>query len=213
MRHYHHIGIPTEHPRPDERYLPDLKLYVSGYEMSEYGIEWMRFESDCPLPELVKTVPHVAFRVDDLQTALQGQDVLIPPNSPSSGIRVAFIVENGAPIEFLEELTEGLPRDLNTELLVATTTDVLEHHLQCFGAGDLDGILSDYAEDAVLFTPDGPLIGIDMQSPNASIAANDLKRLRSAWGAEPFDAAWQEATGEAVPDDLKESDATDAEDA
>ena len=166
MRHYHHIGIPTEHPRPDERYLPHLKMYVSGCEMSEYGIEWMRFEPDCPLPELVKTVPHVAFRVDDLETALQGQDVLIPPNSPSSGIRVAFIVENGAPIEFLEEQTEGLPRNLNNELLVATTTDVLEHHLQCFGAGDLDGILSDYAQDAVLFTPDGPLIGVAAMNVN-----------------------------------------------
>lgn len=107
MKHYHHIGIPTEHSRPDERYLPHLKMYVSGYETSEYGVEWMRFEPDCPLPDLVKTVPHVAFLVDDLATALQGQDVLIPPNSPSPGIRVAFIVENGAPVEFLEDPTEG----------------------------------------------------------------------------------------------------------
>jgi hypothetical protein len=28
---------------------------------------------------------------------------LITPNSPSPGIRVAFIVEDGAPVEFLEE--------------------------------------------------------------------------------------------------------------
>jgi hypothetical protein len=27
---------------------------------------------------------------------------LIPPNSPSDGVRVAFIVQNGAPIELLE---------------------------------------------------------------------------------------------------------------
>jgi ketosteroid isomerase-like protein len=30
-----------------------------------------------------------------------------------------------------------------------------------FGEGDLDGILSDYAPEAVLFTPDGPLKGAD----------------------------------------------------
>jgi hypothetical protein len=83
-------------------------MYVSGYETSKYGIEWMRFEPDCPLPDLVKTMPHVAFRVDDLETALQGENVLIPPNSPSPGIRVAFIVENGAPVEFLEDQTGGL---------------------------------------------------------------------------------------------------------
>ncbi len=109
MKRYHHLGIPTEHLRPHERYLPHLKMYVSGYETSEYGIEWMRFEPDCPLPDLIKKVPHGAFRVDDLERALQGRDVLIPPNSPSPGIRVAFIVENGAPVEFLEEQADGLP--------------------------------------------------------------------------------------------------------
>jgi ketosteroid isomerase-like protein len=44
---------------------------------------------------------------------------------------------------------------------MATTTEVVQHHLQSFGANDLDGILSDYALDAVLFTPDGTLRGID----------------------------------------------------
>ena len=42
---------------------------------------------------------------------------------------------------------------------MSTTQAVLDHHLQSFGAGDLDGILSDYAPDAVLFTQDGPLVG------------------------------------------------------
>jgi len=32
----------------------------------------MKFEPDCPLPELVKTVPHVAFVVDDLKAAIAG---------------------------------------------------------------------------------------------------------------------------------------------
>jgi hypothetical protein len=103
VREYHHVGIPTETPRAGEQYLAEFKVYVSGYETSDYGIEWMRFESDCPLPRLVQTVPHVAFRVDDLDAALEGQEVLIAPDSPSPGIRVAFIVENGAPIELLEE--------------------------------------------------------------------------------------------------------------
>jgi len=103
MREYHHIGIPTQTARDGERHLARFKMYVSGYETSAYGVEWMRFEPDCPLPRLVQTVPHVAFRVDDLDAALQGQQVLIAPNSPSPGIRVAFIVENGAPIELLED--------------------------------------------------------------------------------------------------------------
>jgi ketosteroid isomerase-like protein len=48
---------------------------------------------------------------------------------------------------------------------MASTKDVLEHHKTCFGKGDLTGILSDYAPDAVLFTPDGPLRGVDAISP------------------------------------------------
>ena len=38
-----------------------------------------------------------------------------------------------------------------------STKDVLNHHIKCFGEGDLKGILSDYAPGAVLFTPDGTL--------------------------------------------------------
>lgn len=99
---YHHIGIPSREPRPGERYLPHLKMHVSGFDTSAFGVEWMRFDVDCPLPALVQRVPHVAFAVDDLDAAIEGREVLIPPNSPSPGVRVAFIVENGAPIEFLQ---------------------------------------------------------------------------------------------------------------
>ena len=102
MRTYHHIGIPTTIPRPGEAYLPDYKVYHSGYETSPYGIEWMRYEEDCPLPELVKIVAHVAFEVDDLEAELEGKDILIAPNSPSPGVTVAFIVEDGAPVELLQ---------------------------------------------------------------------------------------------------------------
>jgi hypothetical protein len=106
---YHHLGIPTTEPREGETYLEQYKMYVTGHDTSEYGVEWMRFESDCPLPELVQTVPHVAFRVDDLAAALVGKEVLIEPNSPSPGVRVAFVVENGAPIEFLEFDDDHVP--------------------------------------------------------------------------------------------------------
>ena len=48
---------------------------------------------------------------------------------------------------------------------MASTKDVLDHHLKCFGEGDLKGILADYAPGAVLFTPDGPLTGVDAIKP------------------------------------------------
>lgn len=46
-----------------------------------------------------------------------------------------------------------------------STRDVLHNHIASFGKGDLDGILGDYAPTAVLFTPAGPLVGIDAIRP------------------------------------------------
>jgi ketosteroid isomerase-like protein len=45
------------------------------------------------------------------------------------------------------------------------TSDILDNHLASFGRGDLEAILSDYAPGAVLFTPAGPLEGIDAIRP------------------------------------------------
>ena len=99
---YHHIGIPTLTQRPGELSIPRLKIHVSGFESSPYGIQWMRFDEDAPYPEVVMTVPHVAFEVDDLMAALEGKEILIAPNSPSEGVRVAMIVDNGAPVELMQ---------------------------------------------------------------------------------------------------------------
>lgn len=107
---YHHLGIPTTERKPGEQYIEHLKMHVSGYDKSPYHIEWMRFDPDCPLPELVKTVPHVAFEVDDLDSALKGKQVIIEPNNPSEGLRVAFIEDNGAPVEFLEYTRHDIDR-------------------------------------------------------------------------------------------------------
>src|SRR6478672_2853875 len=40
-----------------------------------------------------------------------------------------------------------------------STKDVIDNHLQCFGTRNLEGILSDYAATAVLFTQQGVLKG------------------------------------------------------
>ena len=91
-----------------------------------------------------------------------------------------------------------------------STKDILDRHLACFGNGDLNGILSDYAPGAVMFTADGPLRGIDAIRPlfQALIAefqkpgAAFRMRLQSIegdcgyilWNAETADNVYEMAT-------------------
>jgi hypothetical protein len=57
----------------------------------------------------------------------------------------------------IPEAIKPEPKKAGREM--ASTKEVLDHHLECFGKGDLQGILSDYAPGAILFTPAGPLKG------------------------------------------------------
>jgi len=102
---------------------------------------------------------------------------------------------------------------------MVSTKDVVENHLKCFGEGDLNGILSDYAPDAVMFTPDGPLRGADAMRPlfQAMIAefgkpgaAFNMKRQSVngdyayiLWSAETADNVYEVATDTFVVRDGK----------
>jgi hypothetical protein len=101
---YHHTGIPTTSEMPGEKYLPQFKLFVSGFKTSPFGIEWMRYEKDSQINELIQTVPHIAFEVENIDDELKKHNfrILTRTNSPSEGIRVAMIEHNGAPIELIE---------------------------------------------------------------------------------------------------------------
>lgn len=101
---YHHIGIPATEHFDHEKYIPALKMTVGGFENSPFGIEWMRFDKDSPIHDLVQRIPHIAFEVDDIESELKKHDfkIITQINSPGKGIRVAMIEHNGAPIELIE---------------------------------------------------------------------------------------------------------------
>ena len=99
---FNHVGLPTQERFAGEIDLPHLKPTCSDHQDNPYGIQWMRYWDGAPYPELVKTVAHVAFEVDDLAAAIEGQKVIIEPNAPSAGVLVAFIEVNGAPVELMQ---------------------------------------------------------------------------------------------------------------
>lgn len=102
MLKFNHIGIPIDAAFEGEIPLSHLKVTVSDHRNNPFGIQWQRYWPDSPYPDLVKRIAHVAFEVDELEPMLAGRKVIIAPNSPSAGVRVAFIEVNGAPVELLQ---------------------------------------------------------------------------------------------------------------
>ncbi len=102
MRQFHHIGMPTDESQPGEFYVGETKVWVTDPRRHPYKVEYLRFEPDSPVTGPVRDLPHVAYRVDDLAAELLGEQVLIEPFEPSPGFTVAFILKDGAVVEFMK---------------------------------------------------------------------------------------------------------------
>ena len=99
---FHHVGIPTTEPKPDERFSERFRMYTSDSSCKSVRIQWHRFDEDSSLDPLIRTVPHVAFKVTDLEAAIAGYSLLLAPYEPIEGFRVAIIEDGGCPIELVE---------------------------------------------------------------------------------------------------------------
>ncbi len=99
---FHHMGIPTRQERPGERFSEPFGMHTSDSECRSVHIQWHRFEENSSLHPLIQTVPHVAFKVDDLDRAIAGQTVLLGPFEPIPNFRVAMIEDGGQPVELIQ---------------------------------------------------------------------------------------------------------------
>ena len=104
MKKYSHIGIPTTVEHKGEVLNPDIGLYCTDFNDSENRIEWLRFLQDSPMPEELKTTAHVAYEVDDLEEAMKGKKVLLEPFNASETLKIAFVMEDEAPVELMQYL-------------------------------------------------------------------------------------------------------------
>jgi len=79
---------------------------VTSPRANPFNVEWLRFDPDTPVSGPLRHQPHVAYRVDDLAGALEGQTVLAEPFDPTGRgddfLRVAFILVDGAVIELMK---------------------------------------------------------------------------------------------------------------
>lgn len=102
MRKLNHFGIPTSTPQPNEIYEEGLKVYLTDFSKSPNKIEYLRFMEGSCMDPLIQTVPHIAYEVDDLEKAVEGAKILFPITACSDTLRIAFVEEEGIPVELME---------------------------------------------------------------------------------------------------------------
>ena len=102
FRAFHHIGLPTEDPQPDETYVEETKVWVTDPADHPFRVEYLRYEADSPVTGPLREKAHVAYRVEELKTALEGKNLLLEPFTPMPGLSVAFFEEDGVVIEYMQ---------------------------------------------------------------------------------------------------------------
>ncbi|MFB3827863.1 MAG: hypothetical protein ACE15B_13915 [Bryobacteraceae bacterium] len=107
MRVFDHVGVPSDEKRPREMWVADTRVWVTDPLDDPHRVEWLRFEPDSPVHGPVRDLPHVAFRVDRLETEMQGCEIVLGPFQPTDSLRVVFVVKDGAVFEFMEQRDQG----------------------------------------------------------------------------------------------------------
>jgi hypothetical protein len=99
---FDHIGVPSPAKREGMRLLESKRLWLTSPSDHPFRVEWLWYEEGSPEADLVRSLPHVAYRVDSLEEALAGKRVVAEPFDVFGEVRVGFIEVDGAPIEFVQ---------------------------------------------------------------------------------------------------------------
>ena len=104
MAQYNHTGVPVTAEQPGESYLDGGKVYYTDPEAHPYGFEFLRFDADSPMPDELKTLTHIAFKVDSLEEAMPGCKVIMEPFEPFPGLSCAFVMKDGVLLELMQDV-------------------------------------------------------------------------------------------------------------
>ena len=68
---FYHLGIPTQESKEGEFYSEKFDMHTTEIPGSRIHAQWHRFGESCPLHPLIQTIPHVAFKVNDIEKACE----------------------------------------------------------------------------------------------------------------------------------------------
>lgn len=100
---FDHIGLVTTEKKAGERWVEATRCWVTNPREHPFNIEWLRFEPDSPVRGLLRTDPHLAYRVENIRATIRGHRVLLEPFDVGDGfVTVAFVDVDGAIVEFMQ---------------------------------------------------------------------------------------------------------------
>jgi hypothetical protein len=99
---FDHVGMIGDRPRPGESFVEATRVWRTDARQHPFRVEWLRFEPDSPVSGLVRTMPHVAYRVDDLAAAAEGLTVLLEPFDVGPRIVGFYQTPDGAVVELVQ---------------------------------------------------------------------------------------------------------------
>lgn len=104
---FHHIGLPApdqEAPLPGESWVESSRCWVTNPVHHPQKIELLRYAADSAIDLAVQQAPHICYLVDDLNAAIAGQEIALPPFEPGDPPfgRAAFTMEHGIAVEYIQ---------------------------------------------------------------------------------------------------------------
>jgi hypothetical protein len=100
---FSHVGMITDKPKSGEVFVEATRVWITDFVKHPHHVEWLRFEPDSPVTGPVREQPHVAYKVDSIESATADMKTLLEPFKPLENLRVGFyLTPDGAVVELME---------------------------------------------------------------------------------------------------------------
>ena len=101
MRKFNHVGIITKEAKEGASFNEPLRVWLTDFSKSPNKIEFLKFEEGSCMHELIQNETHIAYEVPCMEEALKDAKVLFEPLVCNEHLTIAFIEEEGIPIELM----------------------------------------------------------------------------------------------------------------
>ena len=109
MFEFDHVGITTAIRQPDENWVEQSRVWVTNPRHHPEHIEFLRYEPDSSVPEIIKASPHIAFHVASLAEHIEqpGVEIIIPPFVVGDFLEVVLVRKHNTIFEYMHYLKDG----------------------------------------------------------------------------------------------------------